>query len=183
MTDFDIATLLTGCICFAAFSWGVTGHFRSTGAMPPGMKLTSLLSLGLFLAFAFRLIVRPGGGIVSLALFTLALAIFAWAVVASRRTPPTLAFDTDQPSFLMRHGPYRLVRHPFYLAYLLFWTGTAAATLDVAGWLAPVVMLALYRHAAGREERKFAGSALAPDYADYRMHAGMFLPLPTALFG
>ena len=179
------STVITGFFataCFATFSWGVKKHFRSTGAMPLGMKITSLLSLGLFVAFVWQVIQGVSGlWPVALGLFTGALAVFAAAVAASRHTPPTLAFDTDAPSFLLQHGPYRYVRHPFYLAYVLFWLGTAVALPGLLGWVAPVLMTALYIEAASREERKFAKSDLAGDYKAYRARAGMFWPRPLAL--
>ncbi|MDE2240757.1 MAG: isoprenylcysteine carboxylmethyltransferase family protein, partial [Rhodospirillales bacterium] len=179
------ATAVTGlaaAICFAAFSWGVKRHFRSTGAMPMGMKVTSLLSLGFFALFLLHI----GHGAsafwpVALGLFIASLAVFAAAVSASRHTPPTLAFDTDAPNFLLQHGPYRYVRHPFYLAYVLFWLGTAVATQAWFGWAAPLVMTALYIQAASREERKFATSELAGAYKAYCGRAGMFWPRPLAL--
>src|SRR5580698_1653425 len=130
-----------GFACFAAFSWGVKGHFRSTGAMPPGMKLTSALSLAGFAWFLWHLTAGvTDAWPVALALFLCALGVFFWAIRATRHTPPTLAFDTDQPSFLLHHGPYRFVRHPFYLAYLMFWIGTAAAAQTVLAWAVPAIM-------------------------------------------
>ena len=175
-----ILTILTGALgfcCFAAFSWGVKGHFRRTGAMPAGMKLTSALSLAGFAWFIWHLT----GGVsrawpLVVALFGVALGLFIWAVQATRRTPPTLAFDTDAPSFLVNHGPYRLVRHPFYLAYVMFWVATALAAQTPLAWGAPVVMTTLYYFAARREERKFASSDLSAAYAAYQAQAGMFLP-------
>ncbi|MCB5945402.1 isoprenylcysteine carboxylmethyltransferase family protein [Acidocella sp. KAb 2-4] len=179
---FTVITGLDATLCFAAFSWGVRGHFRSTGAMPLGMKITSLLSLALFGGFLWHLAHGLGAAwFVSIVLFTASLGVFATAILASRRTPPTLAYDTDAPNFLLKHGPYRYVRHPFYLAYVLFWFGTALAVHSLAGWLAPVVMTALYVDAASREERKFATSDLAASYAAYRARAGMFWPRPLAL--
>lgn len=178
----QIMLFTAGFICFAAFSWGMKGHFRSTGKLPTGMKLVSLLSVAGFISFALRLVV--GSALShwqsSLGLFTASLLIFGWAILASRRTPPTVAFDTDQPVFLLRHGPYRYVRHPFYLSYLLFWTATASAFTGLLPWVAPLVMLAVYQNAASREERKFAVSNLASAYAQYRSQAGMFLPRASA---
>jgi protein-S-isoprenylcysteine O-methyltransferase Ste14 len=179
----NLAVILPGFVCFAAFSWGVKSHFRSTGAMPAGMKVTSGLSLAGFLWFGVRLAAGPATPFwpAVIALFAASLLIFAAAINASRKTPPTLAFDTDKPSFLLNHGPYRYVRHPFYLAYMIFWTATAIATPGLLPWFAPAVMFILYSHAATREERKFAGSELAAAYASYRAKAGMFLPRPSAL--
>ncbi len=177
--------ILTGAdatTCFAAFAWGVKGHFRSTGEMPVGMKLTSLLSTVLFLVFLWHM--RDGVSafwLAGLALFTASLGLFAAAILASRASPPTLAFDTDQPSFLLLTGPYRYVRHPFYLAYVLFWLGTAIAAHAITGWIAPLLMTGLYVEAATREERKFANSPLAAAYAQYRTRAGLFWPRPRTM--
>jgi len=170
-------TGILGFVCFGAFSWGVKGHFRQTGAMPTGMKLTSALSL---LGFAWFLYHLTSGVAATwpatLVLFAGALAIFCWAIKATRQTPPTLAFDTDSPSFLLRHGPYQYVRHPFYLAYVMFWIGTALAAHTPLAWATPIIMTSLYTHAATREEQKFANSNLSAAYAAYRTQAGMFLP-------
>ncbi|HUM07345.1 MAG TPA: methyltransferase [Acidocella sp.] len=179
---FSVIAGIDATVCFSAFSWGVQGHFRSTGAMPLGMKVTSALSMALFAGFLWNLTHGLGGAwFLSIVLFTASLGVFATAILASRRTPPTLAYDNDSPNFLLNHGPYRYVRHPFYLAYVLFWLGTAIAVHSVAGWVAPVLMTALYVDAATREERKFATSELAAAYAAYRARAGMFWPRPLVL--
>jgi protein-S-isoprenylcysteine O-methyltransferase Ste14 len=181
-TVFSAITGIDATICFSAFCWGVRGHFRSTGAMPLGMQVTSGLSMLLFAGFLWNLVHGLGAAwFLSIALFTASLGVFAAAILASRRTPPTLAYDNDSPNFLLNHGPYRYVRHPFYLAYVLFWLGTAIAVHSLAGWVAPVLMTALYIDAASREERKFASSELASAYAAYRARAGMFWPRPLAL--
>ena len=182
MTSTGVVLILLGLFPFAVFSWGVKGHFRSTGAMPTGMRLISVLSLAAFIWFVFRLLISPPAAAWPLAvlLYAMALAIFGWSVSTTRQGPPTLAFDRDQPSLLYREGPYRYVRHPFYLSYLLFWAGTAIATRGVIGWAAPVVMLLVYAGAARREERKFAHSALASAYTAYKTRAGMFFPRLSA---
>jgi protein-S-isoprenylcysteine O-methyltransferase Ste14 len=180
-SDFTLAALtllVAGLTCFAAFAWGVRSHFRPTGRTPPGTVLISVLTVSGFLWFAWRLL---SGGLafvwpLALALFVLSIALFAWTVSATRKTPPTMAFDTDEPSFLLNHGPYRFVRHPFYAAYLLFWTGTALATPRLLPWAAPLVMLLVYSNAARREEGKFASSSLAQAYQNYRAKTGMFFP-------
>ena len=179
------AVFALGLVCFAAFSWGVKGHFRRTGPVPAGTMLISLLTVGGFAWFALRLVFSAPGAAwpLALLLFAAALALFGWTIRATSQTPPTLAFDTDKPSFLLRHGPYRYVRHPFYLSYLLFWTGTAVAASGLAPWLTPAVMLAVYRIAAGREEQKFAGSDFRMAYEAYQRHAGMFLPRVPVLVG
>jgi len=167
-----------GFLCFAAFSWGVKAHFRRTGPVPAGTALIGLLTVAGFVFFALRVaICAPcAAWPAACGLFAAALALFWCTVRATRQTPPTLAFDTDQPSFLLRHGPYRYVRHPFYLSYLLFWTGTALAFPGLAPWLVPALMLVVYGRAAALEERKFKDSPLCAAYKAYRRQAGMFFP-------
>jgi protein-S-isoprenylcysteine O-methyltransferase Ste14 len=175
--------LFGALLCFGSFSWAFKSHFRSTGAVPPGMKLISLLSLLCFVAFTIRLAQHGISmhGAAGLLCFAASLALFAWTINATRRTPPTMAFDTDEPDFLLQHGPYRYVRHPFYVSYVIFWIGTAAAISGILGWAVPLLMLAVYQHAASREERKFAHSGLSLAYDNYRQRAGMFLPRMASL--
>ncbi len=174
----------TATVSFSAFCWGVKSHFRSTGKMPLGMQVTSALSTIAFLWFIARL--TSGFGAMWLeatALFCASGALFFWTIQASRQTPPTLAFDTDAPFFLLRSGPYAAVRHPFYLSYLMFWVGTALATASALGWIAVAIMAAVYLDAATREEAKFARSTLAATYAAYKRQAGMFLPRADVTLG
>ncbi len=173
-----LALFVPGFICFAAFSWGVKGHFRPTGRIPLGTYLISALTLTGFGWFAWRIATGAPSSLWEIAssLFALSLALFAWTIKASRKTPPTLAFDNDEPSFLLHQGPYQYVRHPFYLSYLIFWTATAIASPGLVPWAAPAVMLGVYWHAASREEQKFARSSLSIAYDNYRAKAGMFLP-------
>jgi protein-S-isoprenylcysteine O-methyltransferase Ste14 len=167
-----------GLGCFVGFIWAVKAHFRSTGPMPLGMKVVSLLNVAGFGWFVLRLITDRPSSLwpIGLGCFALSMAVFAWAVRSTRNSPPTLAFSTDEPAFLLRHGPYQYVRHPFYVAYLLFWTGTAIASRGWAPWAAPALMLLVYTNAARREEQKFARSSLAAAYRQYRSKVGMFLP-------
>jgi protein-S-isoprenylcysteine O-methyltransferase Ste14 len=173
-----LAVLVPSFVCFAAFSWAVKGHFQSVGHIPEGMRLTSLLSLAGFAWFVWRLFSVPANVLwpAAVALFIAALLVFGWTLRATHIDRPTLAFADDTPQFLLRHGPYRLVRHPFYASYLLFWVGTALATPGWLPWLVPIVMLTLYARAATGEEQKFARSDLAQAYETYRQSVGMFVP-------
>ena len=179
----DITTPIIACLglaCFVAFSWAVKGHFRATHAMPTGMKLIGILSLVGLLSFLWHLRDGASAWPVVIVLFCLSLWLFGWAIHTTRFFPPTLAFDTDRPHILFCQGPYRYVRHPFYLSYMLFWIGTAVSAPTLGGWAAPLTLGMLYYRAASREEQKFARSTLAPDYDVYRQQAGMFLPRLSA---
>jgi protein-S-isoprenylcysteine O-methyltransferase len=113
--------------------------------------------------------------IAALALYLAALAMFAWTrrTVAARLVAPSLAFAARDR--LIRTGPYAVVRHPFYAAYLCGWTAAAAATLDPWVVTLAIWLIALYALAGAHEERAF--DAVCGDaYASYRLQTGMFLP-------
>jgi protein-S-isoprenylcysteine O-methyltransferase Ste14 len=178
------APLLLGTTCFLSFAWAIRGHFAQQDRMPQGMRIVSILSLVGLLWFLLDSIANTSAGnslktvpsVVASVLFVLSLLIFWWSIRATRSRPLTLAFAPDIPGFLQHQGPYRYVRHPFYLSYLLFWIGTAAASVAPWHWAMPVVMGVLYAVAARREERKFDASELAAAYQAYRQRTGMLLP-------
>lgn len=100
-------------------------------------------------------------------LYLLALLLFAGAVRACRHHRPTAIFDRDLPRILISDGPYRYMRHPFYVAYALFWVAGWVATGAPTALLAACVMVGVYAIAARAEERKFAASPLAGQYRAY----------------
>lgn len=169
-----------GAACFACFTWGTLRHFVRRHREWSGTSVISLLSLLGFGLFLWQVLLRPLSStwIVACVLFAVSLGLWSWALATTRTTPPTLAFTGDEPHSMMDGGPYQWVRHPFYTAYLLFWTGTAVATQGVLGWAAVLILGAVYFVAARHEEGKFARSALAGRYAAYTARTGMFLPWP-----
>ena len=171
------AVLSAGSACFGSFAWAAKFHFRKTGAVPLGMQAVSAVSLLAFAWFLYGLETMAGGyRAVPLVLCAASLLLFWWCIVHTRRKRFTLAFSPDTPLFLDTHGPYRLARHPFYLAYLMFWVATALALPSLLSWVVPAVMAALYTAAATKEEAKFTDSVLDGEYRRYRMRTGMFLP-------
>jgi len=174
----DWGVLLAGTACFLSFGWAVKFHFHRAGKVPRGMQVVSAVS---FLAFAWFLygISNGLGGhrLVPFALCVLSLLLFWWCILHTRRKRFTLAFSPDAPAFLDTQGPYRVARHPFYLAYLVFWVATALAVPSLLSWAVPAIMAALYTLTAAKEEAKFTDSVLENDYRRYRMRTGMFFPL------
>ncbi len=171
-----------GAACFACFTWGTLRHFVRRDKEAQGTWGISLLSLSGFGFFVWRVLHGPlsPGWMVGCLLFAVSAGLWGWTLAATRTTPPTLAFTGDEPRLLLNAGPYRWVRHPFYSAYLLFWTGTAVAqpAPRPAGRGGPTVLIlgTVYVVAARHEEGKFARSALAARYAAYAARTGMFLP-------
>jgi len=175
---YRLAVATLGIMCFACFTWGTIRHFvwhenGSAGAWV--ISLLSWIGLGVFI---WQILSRPlsGAWVIACFLFTLSAALWTWTILRTRATPPTLAFTNDDPYFLLNAGPYGLVRHPFYSAYMLFWVGTALATQGVAGWVVVLTMGSIYWAAARQEESKFARSAMASCYRDYAAKTGRFFP-------
>ena len=148
-----ILPLLSGSVCFGCFVWGTVRHFVWEGRGARGAWVVSAMSWVGYLVFVAELLRRgptrwwPSG----VALFLCALLLWAWTLRTTRRTPPTLAFTADSPTQLFREGPYNWVRHPFYTAYLTFWTGSLVVDGSIASALCVAVICCIYALAASYE--------------------------------
>jgi protein-S-isoprenylcysteine O-methyltransferase Ste14 len=82
---------------------------------------------------------------------------------------------TRRDATLVTHGPYRLVRHPFYLAFAIAVIAntliTANAFLAITGTAAFLIIVAR----TSIEEQKLI-ERFGRDYQDYMRHTGRFLP-------
>lgn len=164
-------------LCFGSFSWGVCRHFRRAGPTPPGMQAisaASLAGLAVFLAELGQARRRPTVTLPAAAMLG-ALGLFWWAVAISGQHRLAVAFAPGRPGAVLRTGPWRLVRHPFYAAYMMFWAATALAVGGPA-WIASALLALFYLVASRREERGFAGTPMEAAYAAYRRATPMFVP-------
>jgi len=174
----DIAVSIVSVIVVAAYGWSVRGHFASPKTPPGAWGISALVTISTLLLLGLVWMVeQPFPALLAgLALELLSAALFIAAVVASRQAQLRFAFDPQHPHGLVRGGPYRVVRHPFYVSYIMFWTGwTIAAWSPIAIFIPPAFVLT-YWLAARMEERNFAASALAPHYQTYKEDVGFFFP-------
>jgi protein-S-isoprenylcysteine O-methyltransferase Ste14 len=170
--------------CLLSFTWAMKNFFTQPAGENGGMRVIKALGT-LFGALHFSMILwHPAEQSLALAgamLYCASLATFWWALMTHCRRPLSAAFSPDVPSRLVRNGPYRFVRHPFYTSYLLVWFAGPIASGTWWMLATTVVMAAVYYRAARIEERKFIVSDLANAYADYRSRTGMFIPSPLKL--
>jgi protein-S-isoprenylcysteine O-methyltransferase Ste14 len=103
-------------------------------------------------------------------------ALFTWAIKTTYRRRLSIAYNPDIPEFLLQSGPFRLVRHPFYTSYLLFWLSLVVMQPSIISASVAFVLLVFYLNAARFEEAKFARSTLASAYNGYAAQTGMFVP-------
>jgi protein-S-isoprenylcysteine O-methyltransferase Ste14 len=174
------AEVILVAACLTRFGWGMFRGF----VRPHGLTLRMALSgASGFLAGVANAVViawfnpvRPLLAWAGLVLYALAWGLFEWAVRTTRGRPLSFVFAKDLPVHLLTRGPYALVRHPFYTAYLLAWTGGVVMTGQVLLVVPLLVTFGWYNATANFEEAKFAASPLAADYAAYRARTGKFLP-------
>jgi protein-S-isoprenylcysteine O-methyltransferase Ste14 len=102
----------------------------------------------------------PGAGSFGLSLQLAGLALWGWAFANLSRSYGIVPADRG----LVTSGPYALVRHPLYVAYLLGGVGYLVQSLSLRNVLVLTVTVALQAVRITREERHLDG----PDYARYR---------------
>ncbi|HET9647912.1 MAG TPA: isoprenylcysteine carboxylmethyltransferase family protein [Microlunatus sp.] len=167
--------------CFGSFLWAGHAFFTSSPiTLAPRTRMIKRVGLAVSVAqFLIMTKSRPVGRAADRAgtvMLLAALALFWSSIRVNREQPLSLSFSTDRPDHLITRGPYRLIRHPFYLSYLLAWSAAPVATRRWWVGVGPVIMAVLYRRAARFEEAKFLASPLAECYRDYQRSTGMFLP-------
>jgi len=170
--------LLSGIAGSSLFAWGVRGHFvgdKTPGAMQVVVALSSI-GIAVFLFDLWETSVTDWRAAAGFCLHLLAIALFGWAVLATRRARPAMAFAEDRPELVFRSGPYATIRHPFYTAYLLFWLGCAIATSSLILFLVFLSLAVIYTIAALGEERNFSRSAISDEYEAFRKATGFFWP-------
>ncbi len=178
---FALGTALVTLLCFgAAMKWFKKANDRTPAKVC--LMLSALACAVLQLVTIARsqhtpLALRGLG----FAIYVLAHVVFWWSLASHGGKRPAFALVNVQPTFLTQTGPYCLIRHPIYTAYLLVWL--AGPVIAAQPWLllTTLWMTAFHYAAARLEERSFAASPLAPDYAAYRRRTGMFLPTPAAV--
>lgn len=185
MTVEVIVALAVASATQVAFGLG-SKWFRNAKQQTPAKLFLSVTALVVTAVQLLVIALSPSPGLVLLAigtvLYLLAAAGYWWARLSHGKDRPNFAYIPTTPTFLTQSGPYRLVRHPIYTAYLLAWL--AGPVICGQPWLllSTLVMAAIYFHAARQEEKWFAGSQLAEDYGRYRGRTGMFIPNPLAMW-
>lgn len=172
---------LTG---LAQHAWAGKTHFRSEST-PAGAVAVVIMALSmglwyLYLTFtgSHPAVAQATGASIELA----ALVLFRSAIRASREAGLHPVFDTCGSRRVVTSGPYRYARHPFYLSYILFWTGWAVAVWDGAALAPLAIVTTVYVAAARVEERQLASTPLAREYRGYREQAGFFWPNLRGMF-
>lgn len=176
--EISTATILAfaSIACFATITAVSQGHFTVKGRVPFGTIVIAAAALSSVAISVWCIWTAPGSLLLPIALYAASLALFVWTVRTTRGRSFVLAFTEGVPTSLTIDGPYRFVRHPFYVSYLLYHLGNAVATVSWLPLGMLVLMLAIYVVAARNEEGQLARGSYANAYGAYRRRTGMFFP-------
>lgn len=171
-------------VVFAVFTFGVVSliwarlnffKINSEGSRKIGL-LNDPVVLALLGSTYWSIFIRPTGGYESISatiLFVVGALIFWWAIITAKR------LDFANSSFggrLITHGPYGIVRHPFYISYIFIWLGCVILVQSTFVVVCFVIMICIYVYSALNEERMILSSLNAMDYEEYRSKVSMFIP-------
>ena len=163
------------------FGWQVIGA-GSAFRPVPGQRGLSFLAQLISLSF-FGLLYHPNpelltvwGTAVGCAGLLASLLLFEWARRTIRHRHFSYIFSSDTPDFICMDGPYAYIRNPFYASYLLAMVSTTLLMPTLFRAAIVAAMVIYFTAAAMWEERKFARSPLATEYARYSQRTGRFVP-------
>jgi protein-S-isoprenylcysteine O-methyltransferase Ste14 len=178
--------IFSALLAVSFFCIGLTSYFERRSDQPAWVRLVHntgmLLSL---LHLAGVVIFKPRSEVfaaVGVGMYTIAVLLFLSAIEAATRSRLRLQrsfIDAPLPERLLTEGPYRWIRHPFYLGYIIGAMAPAVAIGHPALIAIAGLMMAFTLTAAFREERVWLSSPRADAYREYSSRTGMFFPMLT----
>jgi protein-S-isoprenylcysteine O-methyltransferase Ste14 len=173
-----VCALLTVSTAVPFVLFASAGWWFFSGDHKGGTKLLSTASLLAFAAVIYSVWSRNAFDLWSalgVLLQSLSVFLFGWAIGTSARRNLGLAFANSASSNLVTQGPYALVRHPLYTAYIMFWLGGLAVASSIFTLVAAIVMLGIYIFAA-RSEDKVLANLFKDEFVQWRQATGAFFP-------
>jgi protein-S-isoprenylcysteine O-methyltransferase Ste14 len=179
--------LLASLLALGSFAWSRRSFFRRTEGVQSSRRGLGPLGTVFGVLSAGVLGLSPASAqdplaVVALVLILTSTVTFWAAVYAFKQDKPGIAFHGILPAKINTKGPYRYVRHPIYVAYMLYWIGVLIAVPSIITAVPVLIMGWYYNIAAQGEEREILASELGDDYEIYRARTGMFIPRLSRLF-
>ncbi|HLK50870.1 MAG TPA: isoprenylcysteine carboxylmethyltransferase family protein [Bryobacteraceae bacterium] len=100
-----------------------------------------------------------------LILFAAAIAVLAWAMAVNRFAETTVRIQSDRGQAVISTGPYRLVRHPMYVAAISMFLATPLILGSLWALVIDVLLAALFVIRAALEDRALRREL--PGYEQY----------------
>ena len=116
---------------------------------------------------------NPWTIILACTVYMTGLLLFLWGINTAKEL--NFAFGGFSGK-IISSGPYRIMRHPFYVSYTLIWTtGTFLFNSPVL-WITLIYLAAFYWSSAKSEEETILSSEMAREYESYCKETNMFIP-------
>jgi protein-S-isoprenylcysteine O-methyltransferase Ste14 len=177
-------TLVLTLLLVSPFQWFAVGAMktfevpalRDSGAGWGGASFMSGSAMVLWAGLFMRL--RSSYAIAGVVVSAASVVLYEWTrrTILGRRF--FIALAGKVPAELCESGPYRYARHPFYLSYILAFTGMLVAIGTPSAALVFAANVILFVWMARDDERTIATSPLSSQYAEYRQRVGILLLLP-----
>lgn len=120
---------------------------------------------------------RMGLEIAGVSIFLLGASLLLWSRLSLRRSFRLAGVKPDSSDYLTMHGPYKLIRHPMYLAALLILAGLTLILSSMLIAIMLIIMLFLIISLIPEEEKQL-DQAYPIAYAEYcRRVPGAMLPM------
>ncbi|MCI5076870.1 isoprenylcysteine carboxylmethyltransferase family protein [Oricola sp.] len=165
---------------FAGFVIAAHRHFKQAGkGVGTGLiYANSVLLMGATFYSTLLQTVVPIRCAVAVAISSAGALLFRWAVITTRDRGLYLACSGRVPNGLVSSGPYKYVRHPFYLSYIIFWIGTCLVADSLVAYVLLFMLSGLYLKAASDEEKMIRQSERRVEYEEYAARTSFMLPSP-----
>lgn len=111
--------------------------------------------------------------VIALFCYLLSACLFWWAIFTANGLE--FAFSSSVGKIITT-GPYKFVRHPFYLSYIITWSTNTLLFNSIPLWITLLYLITFYSISARREEKVIMESEHATEYSHYQKNVGMFLP-------
>ncbi|OGO15154.1 MAG: hypothetical protein A2Z14_18245 [Chloroflexi bacterium RBG_16_48_8] len=96
--------------------------------LPSGIfTLATIILPGLDLRFGWSPSLAATVQIFGLILYALAMGLFTWAMASNTFFSTSVRIQMDRDQTVATGGPYRYVRHPGYVGYIISWIATSLA--------------------------------------------------------
>jgi protein-S-isoprenylcysteine O-methyltransferase Ste14 len=109
-------------------------------------------------------------------LTTSSIFLFWLAAKAIKKFNFDVIFSENVPESIVKTGPYRYIRHPFYSSYILTYLSIMVMNFDLLVSSLAVFLIIYYYWAASQEEKIFLRSHFNTEYSDHIKKTKMFFP-------
>jgi protein-S-isoprenylcysteine O-methyltransferase Ste14 len=165
-----------GALPFIFFRGDGTRNLRWWLTAWPYIVYPAVLIAG-HLGYLTPFVVLPGWTIVIATLMhAVSIALIAMTI-GTHRIPISLWHQSnDAPVNIVTYGPYALVRHPFYSAFILCQLAGLLGFVHPASAVITIYSVVILSLTARKEERKLLASQFGAEYRAYLERTGRFFP-------